>query len=203
MNGIILCGGNATRMGGIQKALLPLDGRTLIDWKIDLLEPYVDRILLVTNDSSSFEHLGYPCIGDIEPNIGPLMGIYSGLLHTDTEYNLFSSVDTPFLKEGLIEYLVTNGRQGDGTVPVWRGNFEPLCAVYAKSCLPSIEKTLHRHKVILFYEDADIRYIPEAEIETIDPEGISFLNINTHSEYRKAVELLSGSTTRNHPPSST
>jgi molybdopterin-guanine dinucleotide biosynthesis protein A len=189
MNGIILCGGNATRMVGIQKALLPLNGSTLIEWKINLLKPHVDTILLVTNSPSSFQHLGYTCVRDVEPHMGPLMGIYSGLLQTATTYNLFTSVDTPFLKDRLIRYLVEHGEQADGTVTVWNGKTEPLCAVYSTSCIPLIRKTLHQYRVISFYEHADIRFVPESAVQAIDPGGTSFFNINTYEDYSRAIEM--------------
>jgi molybdopterin-guanine dinucleotide biosynthesis protein A len=189
MNGIILCGGNATRMGGVQKALLPLNGRSLIERKIELIRPFVEDIILVTNDLSSFEHLGCSCIPDVEPHVGPLMGIYSGLLRTDTVYNLFTSVDTPFLRHRLIDYLIEHGAQADGFVTTWKGKTEPLTAVYAKSCIPIIRKSLHKYRVVSFYEHADIRYAPESDIRAIDPEGISFFNINTYEDYKRAVEI--------------
>lgn len=190
MNAIILSGGKATRMGGIDKAFLTLEGKTLIERKLELLTSAgFSRIYIVTNKPEQYEQFSVTLVKDREQGFGPLMGLYSGLKASTAESNLVTTVDTPFLGPALLEELTVPLPDVDARVAVWRGMTEPLLAVYKQSCVPAIEASFPRRRIISFYDKVTVRYFPEARIREIDPEGLSFFNINSWEEYEAAKEM--------------
>lgn len=197
MNCIILAGGKAKRMGGIDKASLKLGEETFLERKIRILRPLFDTIIVVSNDptmpfagSSASDYIVVP---DKERGFGPLMGLYSGLSASSTVHNFITTVDTPFLTIRLVKYLLkqSEDKSGDGLVTRWNGMIEPLFAVYTKNCLGAIEQVMEERKIISFYRYVTIEFIPEDRIAQYDPQGHSFFNVNTWDDYRRATALFS------------
>ena len=115
--GVILAGGRATRMGGGDKALLPLGGHPMLAHVIDRLRPHVGRLALNANgDASRFAGFGLPVLADTLPDQpGPLAGILAGLEWAATQG--FTSMiavagDTPFLPDDIVRRLC----EGDFTL---------------------------------------------------------------------------------------
>ncbi len=109
--GVILAGGQATRMGGGDKGLLPLGTGTLLSRVIERLAPQVAGLALNANgDPTRFEALGLPVIADsIEGFAGPLAGVLAGLDWAAAEGAdaiVTSAADTPFFPRDLTSQLV-------------------------------------------------------------------------------------------------
>ncbi len=103
---IILCGGRATRLGGIEKPLIDLGGTLLLAHVIARLEPMVDNLVLsVGQPSERYEQFGYPVVADEHPGQGPLAGIVSALAAVHTPWILTTPADTPFLPPHLVAAL--------------------------------------------------------------------------------------------------
>ncbi|MDQ2092376.1 molybdenum cofactor guanylyltransferase MobA [Marimonas arenosa] len=114
--GIILAGGLATRMGGGDKALLPLGQGTLLSHVIERLRPQVAGLALNANgDAARFEGFGLPVLPDtIEGFPGPLAGVLAGLdwaAEQGAETVVTAAADTPFLPRDLVARL-TDAAQG-------------------------------------------------------------------------------------------
>lgn len=110
--GLILAGGLARRMGGGDKALLPLAGRPMLDHVVARLRGQCDGLLLNANgDPARFEGFGLPVVADTVPDFaGPLAGILAGLdwlaVHRpQTPWLLSVAGDTPFLPADLAARL--------------------------------------------------------------------------------------------------
>jgi molybdopterin-guanine dinucleotide biosynthesis protein A len=110
--GVILAGGRATRMGGGDKALLPLDGQPLLAHVISRLSPQVAALVLNANgDPTRFAAFNLPILPDTLPGQpGPLAGVLAGLDWAASQG--FSSIltvaaDTPFLPGDLAARLAT------------------------------------------------------------------------------------------------
>jgi len=132
ITGIILAGGKSRRMG-IEKGLIELNSKTLIQYAIDALEPICETIFISTN-SHFYDFLPYQKITDEFSDSGPMGGIYSCLKVTKTNQNLVLSCDMPFIKSRLLDDLIKNSIEYDIVVP-WHGElrFEPMCAFYHKN----------------------------------------------------------------------
>ncbi|QWE11546.1 molybdenum cofactor guanylyltransferase MobA [Polynucleobacter sp. es-EL-1] len=109
ITGLILAGGRAQRMGGIDKGLIPFHNKPLIESAIERLKPQVASILINANRNiTKYAHYGYPVIMDETPDFsGPLAGFSIGLKHCQTPYLLTSPCDSPLLPSDLAEKMVT------------------------------------------------------------------------------------------------
>ncbi len=110
--GVILAGGLARRMGGADKALLPLQGRTLLMHVAQRLGPQCSRMLLSANgDPTRFEETKLPVAPDSPPgHLGPLAGIlaaleWTALHHPSVEWVVSVPVDTPLIPADLVVRL--------------------------------------------------------------------------------------------------
>jgi len=171
MNLIILAGGKAARLDGKNKALLKISNQTFIEHEIEVLKPFFSRVLVITKDE--------------KPGLGPLMGLYTGLKESRARYNFVMGCDAPLIQPALVKYLKSQAKGFDAVVPRWEGRPQPLCAVYSRRCVGFIEKALGgKGSVRSFYKYAKVKYIPKKEILKHDPEGLSFFNVNTETDYK-------------------
>ncbi|MBU3556932.1 molybdenum cofactor guanylyltransferase [Polynucleobacter sp. Ross1-W9] len=123
ITGLILAGGRAQRMGGIDKGLIPFHDKPLIESAIAKLKPQVQTIVINANRNiTKYAGYGYPVIMDETPDFsGPLAGFSVGLKACKTPYLLTSPCDSPLLPNNLAEQL---------SAEMGRGNFQ---LVYASS----------------------------------------------------------------------
>jgi molybdopterin-guanine dinucleotide biosynthesis protein A len=187
LTGAILAGGENRRLPYI-KGLLRIDGITIIERNIHILKEVFGRVVISTNSPEIYFPFGAPLIGDIINERGPMTGIFSILMATADEALFVMACDMPFMKKGLIEYmkdrflsLSSGGIEFDALVPEFNGGLEPLSAIYTSRIRDKLEDSLKRGRKGLhsLLREVDTIYIKEEEIKGIDPEGISFININT------------------------
>lgn len=108
--GVILAGGLATRMGGGDKALLPLGGQSLLQRVMDRLGPQVgDMALNANGDAARFDAFGLPVLPDSVAGFpGPLAGVLAGLdwaAGQGAEAIVTVAADTPFFPTDLVQVL--------------------------------------------------------------------------------------------------
>jgi len=186
---IILSGGRSKRMGK-NKALLPLPGNpslTFVEYLSSILTSFCPEVLIVARDEADAANYGLPgihVVTDKVPDFGPLMGLYSGLNAMHTERALVVAVDMPFVQPALISFLLSQPPPDTLLVPLVNNVPQVLLAVYPRSILPSIEDRLQqgRHDLRSLLEIAPVHYIEEAQLQNVDPELRSFVNVNTPEE---------------------
>jgi len=132
----ILAGGKASRMGGRNKAFLLAQGEPILARMLAILGPRMP-VTVVSDRAADFAPFGVPVIADRMPGLGPLGGIEAGLAATDREQNLFLACDLPYLTWPLLAPLVA-GCEGFDVTLYRHQRYEPLVAVYARSCLPHV-----------------------------------------------------------------
>ena len=113
--GVVLAGGLATRMGGGDKALLPLGGRSLLAHALARLAPQVGAVALNANgDAARFASYGLPVLADtITGYPGPLAGVLAGLdwaASQDADAIVTVAADTPFFPTDLVAQLVAQAQ---------------------------------------------------------------------------------------------
>ena len=194
-NSIVLAGGKGLRLGR-DKALVDLDGENLLQRVISRLGFLNSEIILVTaGGEQSFNIANHPklkIVTDIYSGKGPLVGIYSGLVSSSSFYNLIVACDMPFLNRHLIGYMLDISNGCDITIPRLENMFEPLHAVYSKSCVRAIEKLLAEDslKIDRLLKMVKVRYVEAGEIDRFDPEHLSFFNVNTKADLDIARGLV-------------
>ena len=142
LTAIILAGGNSSRMKQ-DKGLVFLQGKMLIKHVIEKVKEITGTIIIITKNPA-YRQFGYPCISDTYNNMGPLGGIYTGLIHSSTEKNLVVGCDTPFLSVYTLKALVENSKKENVLVTEHKGRVEPLCAIYSRNCIKHFHELLKK-----------------------------------------------------------
>ena len=187
----IQAGGQSRRMG-TDKARVQLAGKPLIEHVLGRVEGMADEILITSNHPESLAYLEIPLVRDAIPGVGALAGLYTALEAAHGNHVLVLACDMPFVNRQLLEYMIGLAPEADIVVPLHASYFEPMHAIYNKSCLPAIESSLSNGetRVISFYERMVVRAIDENEIATFKPRGRSFFNINTPEDLALAETYL-------------
>ena len=185
ITGVILVGGKSRRMGR-DKAFLRIAGKTLFERVLEVFKESFDRFLLVGDRVERFAGYGLPVLPDIYPG-SALGGLYTALDNAETEHIFVSSCDLPFPNREMLLYLCSIRDGFDAVVPHTAHGFEPLFAVYAKSCLEAMKKYLESGNFCAYgyYPDVRVRYVQGEELAALDRDGRSFLNVNTPEEFEK------------------
>ena len=190
--GIILAGGKNTRIG-TEKAFIQLrPGSTLIQNTVETFEKLFSEIIVVTNNPHAYVKLGTRVVEDLIKGKGPLGGIFSGLCFSRSELSFVVGCDMPFPNPDLINYIIQKPVEYDVVIPVIDGKAESLFARYSKNALPVILSHLLKHqlKVQDALDNLKILKISSQEIQRFDPEHLSFFNVNTQADLKKAKDLL-------------
>lgn len=183
----ILAGGQGKRMGGQDKSLLTLKGKTFFSLLVERLKGEFDQIYISSNGPEIFE--GYLVIRDLYPPCGPLGGIGSVLETAKEDLIFFIACDMPLLQKSLIDLMkIQWSRSFDGLVPRDReGRWIPTCGLYSKKILPQIRENIAQknYRISALFSQSKIKALDPALWEKVDPEGLSFLNVNTPAEYEE------------------
>lgn len=107
VTGVILAGGKARRMGGVDKGLVAINGRPMVSYVIDALRPQVSTLLINANRSHErYGEFGLPVIADDDRDFrGPLAGFISGMGAAQTPYIAVAPCDSPLLCTDLVQRL--------------------------------------------------------------------------------------------------
>jgi len=192
-SGVILAGGLNSRFSGTSKAFLQIGNKRIIDNIFSIFNDLFDEIILITNSPLQYLEWNVMIASDIFPVRSSLTGIHTGLFYATHPFAFFAASDTPFLKKELIQTVLDNIEpQFDVIVPETSTGFEPLCAVYSKQALATVENRLMRQefKIRRIFQSLRVKKIPEDVLRKADPELISFFNVNTPEDLAKAESLL-------------
>ncbi|WP_111640352.1 molybdenum cofactor guanylyltransferase MobA [Marinimicrobium alkaliphilum] len=199
ITGVLLAGGQARRMGGGDKCLLPLAGETLLKRSVARAQPQVSRLLLNANGSHlRFSRTGLTVISDHYDDFrGPLAGIHAALAwmkdhQPQSDWLASFACDTPFFPEDLVEEL-SQAAHRDGSrlaVAHSQGRMHPIFALWHKSLLDDMGRTLSRGQVPRMQDWVNARAPSRVTFDNshTDP----FFNINTPQDLYSAEEELLG-----------
>ncbi len=190
--GVILAGGLSTRLSGRNKAFIEVGGEKIIDRTYNLFSQLFEEIILVTNNPGVYLDWDLQIVSDIYQVRSSMTGLHAGLAYASNPFIFAVACDSPFLNKDLIEKVLSY--VDDGTqvvVPEVTLGFEPLFAAYSKSCLEAFENCLNqeRFQIMQIFRKKRIKKIPEHVLRKIDPDLLSFYNINTPEHIKKAEEI--------------
>ncbi len=195
--GVILAGGQSRRMGGGDKALLPLAGKPVLQHVITRLMPQVGPLILSANgDPARFAAFSLPVVPDRDETFaGPLAGLLAAMAHAEARWPAVKTLvsvpaDTPFIPADLVARLTKRRREDDleivmaasggrahPTVALWSlGLWQPLA-----QALESGEKRVRNFIESRRYAAVDWPMTPA------DP----FANINTPEDLAEAEQITS------------
>ena len=190
--GVILAGGQATRMGGGDKGLLTLGGSTILSHVIDRLEPQVAQLALNANgDSARFADLGLPVISDsISGFAGPLSGVLAGLdwaAEKGASHIVTAAADTPFFPCDLVAQLLLAAETADADIALARTSDgrHPTFGLWPTALRDDLRRALQGglRKVVLWTDQ-------HGAATAHFPDDAAFFNVNTPDDLAIAQAML-------------
>lgn len=190
--GVILAGGQATRMGGGDKGLLPLGRSTILSHVIARLDPQVAALALNANgDPARFTNLNLPIIADsIDGFAGPLSGVLAGLDWAATlnaTHIVTAAADTPFFPCDLVPRLLQAAEEANTQIALARtpDGRHPTFGLWPTALRNNLRAALKDglRKVVLWTDQhgaATARFTDDA----------AFFNVNTPADLAKAETML-------------
>ena len=198
---VILAGGHSKRMGGADKVLVTVAGKSLLARVIKRMNPQVERLVLSANgDPTRFSAYGVPVVRDTVDEVGPLAGLHAGMRWSEKnlpEARFIASVaaDMPFLPTDLVARLAEGCGRDENTVALAASpaGTHPICGLWPVALAEGLERLLRSGETttILAFADRFMRLnVPFDDIalpngETVDP----FFNVNTPEDVARAEEL--------------
>ncbi len=190
MTAAILAGGRSTRMGE-NKALLRFGGQRIIEGLVGKLRPLFAEVLVITNDPDAYADLGVPLFPDRIPEKGSLGGLYTAVHHSRFQHAFCIACDMPLANPAVMAYLRDRAAGYDVVVPRTGDGYQPLHAVYGRTCLAHMEAMIRadRLKIDRLFQAVRVRTVEEDELRVLDPSLACFVNINTREELEAARRL--------------
>ncbi|MDP2753921.1 MAG: molybdenum cofactor guanylyltransferase [Nitrospirota bacterium] len=189
MDALILAGGENKRFPVI-KGFLEISGKRIIEKNIELLKGIFNKVIISTNNPELYFYLGVLMVGDVVEYRGPMTGILSGLTIPEVSEVFVTACDMPFINTMLIKYIVDKWeKEYDAVIPIFDDKPQPLLGIYSKRIAKSMEQSIKNGERSLrrFLQGINVLYINEEEVRNIDPEGRSFININTIEDFQKEI----------------
>ena len=203
---IVLAGGLSNRFGH-DKGLLQLAGKPLILHVLDKISTIVDEVLIVVGSARQAKayailNLNAKIVIDKYEIQSPLVGAITGFENANGEYSLLLPCDTPFVSSRIASLLLEKCVNRDAVIPRWpNGYIEPLQAAYrTKSAITAANTALENKKLDMRSMIANlgkVTYTSTLTLKQVDPNLVTFFNINTPEKIRKAEAMIKGKATSN------
>lgn len=194
--GVILAGGQSSRMGVMRKALVELKGQPLLKYVTDRLEVHLKPLLLsCESETSDFDDFDLTIVPDLLPGFrGPLMGLYSALEHlTINECSsglLLCPCDAPFIPHDLVRKLVDADQGGSGKVTAvsYKGVLQPTFSLWQNHHLGAVRNA------VVEQGRGSLKHLltslPHEIVEWQVMHPSPFFNINTPEDLKSAEQWL-------------
>jgi molybdopterin-guanine dinucleotide biosynthesis protein A len=181
--GAILAGGRSTRFGQ-DKVLLLFRDKPLLAHLRGVLEPVVSEMFIVGHPRPEFELIGLRVLTDLISDAGPLGGIYTALESIGAPFVLVVAADMPFLSTPLLRRILEPAMTADAVIPRGPRGLEPLCAVYSRSCIDPIRRSLDKgdRRIVRALQGMEVL---NPEILVGEDEKDPFFNINYPEDYER------------------
>ena len=191
VSAVILAGGRGERLGR-DKALVELDGQSLVQRVIAVLQLVSPDIVVVERRGQGLQLDGVRVVADLAPYEGVLAALAAGLSAAKQDWCLVVACDMPFLNVALLNYMISQAPGHDAVVPRLPVGIEPLHALYHRRCLVAIGQALRagEKRVASFYRSLRICFLGIEQIDRFAATRRSFYNINTQEELEQAREWL-------------
>jgi molybdopterin-guanine dinucleotide biosynthesis protein A len=181
---IILAGGKSTRMG-TNKALLTVNGITLVERLIKMFRPLCDHVLVCTGTTGAFSN-AFSTVADQYPELGPISGIHAGLAASQTENNFIIACDIPYVNIGVMNRLLAYSEEYDIAAPCFQNSRpEPLFAYYHKRVAAvALQLLLERRLKARFLLEECSSHVEEF------PNKGWYVNLNSQKDFQRFLNGL-------------
>lgn len=185
---IVLAGGRASRLGGVNKARLEVGGSPLLERVLDSVSPLASQLIVVGHLAGDLASGRAEVVPDLFADGGSLGGILTGLIYSKHDLAIVVGCDMPYLSTDLLRLILESSHGWDVTVPRIGPYQEALHAAYRRGCIPVLLDSLEsgKRRIVDCYTRVRTREIPEEELRRLDPELRSFVNVNTPEDLERA-----------------
>ena len=189
LTAVILAGGQARRLGGIDKSALLVRGMSILDRQLGVLRSLTPHILIVASDEHRYREAGVPVVRDCIRGAGSLGGLYTALVEAPTDQLVVMGCDMPFLTAPFLARLAALGAGADAAMPRDARGLHPLCAAWGRRAAPHLRARIDegRLRIVDALDGLDVREMDPGELARFDPDGTLLLNVNTPDDYARAT----------------
>ncbi len=211
ISGYVMAGGASSRFG-VDKALVKIGGRPMLDRMIDLMRRVTPKLKIVAT-GEKYTEFGIEIVADRWPGEGPLGGIITALLDAAADsvqttsnqrsrvtsqeegaWCFIVSCDMPFLTEDWLKFLTQRAESSTAEVVLPRsaGGFEPLCACWRPRAAEALRQAFERgvRKMMDGVREVKAEVLDEKDWKRFDTAGRLFWNMNTPSDYEEVRRIL-------------
>lgn len=193
---MVLAGGKSKRMG-MDKRHLSVHGKPLLDRVTSvLLELFPEVLLVLAEEDISKQDDRIRIVTDLVPGCAAVGGLYTGLYHSRHPRVFVVACDMPFINPAVIELFPQKADATDIVLAQLVTGLQPLHGLYSKHCLPFLKAMIDardlRLQNIADQQGLAVHRIPEAEIKRLDPQLLSFLNVNSPADIEFAQKINPG-----------
>lgn len=189
INVLILAGGKGSRMNYCNKALLKYENITFLDRLKELFSDF-SKIYLSLNSDQDIISDEFIRIDDDFKEIGPISGLYKGILESDLDYIFTVPCDVPNLTKDFIQYIssFTSPYYDAIVVRDKNGFIHPLLGIYTKTSLPIIKEAIENNdfKVLNLMDKLNVKFVDLKY--TIFNDNYLLKNINTPEDYNSLIK---------------
>lgn len=198
---LILLSGGLSRRFGQDKCLRSLAGKTLVTHVLDRVATVAEEIVIVAGSTTQQNVLSKAVgqkarvIVDSHGNHSPLIGALTGLENVEADYALLLPCDAAFVSRDIAKLLLDLCEGRSAAIPRWPdGKIEPLQAAYDVKLAREAAQTAYREgkrdMIGMIARLRNIRYISTLVLQQYDEKLVTFFNINTVEDWRRAEAVL-------------
>ena len=182
--GALVAGGHASRLRGLAKGLLQIEGEPIVARSLRLFRQLFPTAVVVANDAAPYAAFGAPIVPDVIAGKGAPSGLHAALATARTNWVFTAACDMPFLAAEPIAWLAARREGARAVAVMWHGQLEPLHAFWSRACLPLVDRMLREGNPSMWMIASAVgaRLVPEEEWRLVDPDGHAFANANTAEE---------------------
>ena len=176
---------------GRDKATMTFRGKPLIAHVYDVAREIFPHVSVISSYHDSIPGVRAPILKDFMPTQGPLVGIASALLYTSTDYTFIVGCDMPLIRKDVITYMIDQVHGEDVVIPKTEKGYEPLHALYNRSCLAPMLNAIDRGIIGIrqVFPLLSVRVLTDAGCFVRD--GLfTFTNVNTEEEFSLAERYV-------------
>ncbi|QBK31060.1 molybdenum cofactor guanylyltransferase MobA [Roseitalea porphyridii] len=196
--GVVLAGGQSRRMGGTDKALVPLAGRPLIAHVAGRLAPQVDAVAINANgDPARFEETALPVFADtVAGHAGPLAGVLAAMDHAARHHPSVTHVataatDTPFFPEDLVARLSAAATTANTiAMATSDGHRHPVFALWPVALADDLGDWLETSDTLKVMAFVQRHHLAEVDFPVGRDGTDPFFNINTPDDLARAETFM-------------
>lgn len=182
---------------GREKALAMLASKPLVKYVINAVAEVAEEVIISVPPGASerFEGVSPTAIivEDSSSGVGPLEGLINAFRVARENYVAVAPCDTPFLRAEVVMLIAKRALEAEGALPMVRGLPEPLHGVYRRDVfLRAFEDAATRgvRKVQDALAGHKLFKVEEVDLRALDPDLLSFMNINSPEDLATAERLL-------------